>query len=120
MVGDGNDVDLVRSLALNAVSNARSGQGPQFLELSTFRWREHCGPNFDHELNYLSTEDIATGLAKCPIERYKKILSSDDVDINEIVSAIEVKLNIQIESAFIFSDNSIAPSPATAMKKLYA
>jgi TPP-dependent pyruvate/acetoin dehydrogenase alpha subunit len=120
LVGDGNDVDLVRTLALNAVSNARSGQGPQFLELSTFRWREHCGPNFDHELNYRSSEDITTGLAQCPIERYKKILNSDDVDINEIVSEIELKLNIQIESAFNFSDNSRTPSPATAMEKLYA
>ena len=27
-----------------AFENVRNGHGPVFLEFSTYRWREHCGP----------------------------------------------------------------------------
>ena len=120
LVGDGNDVELVRSLAEKAISDARAGHGPQFLELTTFRWREHCGPNFDHELNYRSTLDIEHGLANCPIERFKKFLSCNILDINEVVSELENKILKEIESAFNFSNKSPAPAPSTAIEKLYA
>jgi pyruvate dehydrogenase E1 component alpha subunit len=120
MDGDGNDVELVRSLAERAIADARNGQGPQFLELSTYRWREHCGPNFDHELNYRSSAGIKAGLADCPIERYKKVMKHNVVDIDSVVSVLEKRLHLEIEAAFQFSDKSPNPLPATALEKLYA
>jgi len=45
--GDGNNVDEVAKLASEAVHYIREGNGPVFLELSTYRFREHCGPNLD-------------------------------------------------------------------------
>ncbi len=45
--GDGNDVDEVAKLAGEAIHYIREGKGPIFIELSTYRFREHCGPNID-------------------------------------------------------------------------
>jgi TPP-dependent pyruvate/acetoin dehydrogenase alpha subunit len=50
--GDGNDVAEVYELAGEAVEKARRGGGPSFLEFKTYRWREHCGPNFDNDIGY--------------------------------------------------------------------
>src|SRR5208337_1124902 len=43
--GDGNNVLEVAELSRQAVARARNGAGSTFLELETYRWREHCGPN---------------------------------------------------------------------------
>ncbi|HEV8539680.1 MAG TPA: thiamine pyrophosphate-dependent dehydrogenase E1 component subunit alpha, partial [Nitrospiraceae bacterium] len=45
---DGNDVAAVFKLTKVAVDKARVGGGPTFLEFKTYRWREHCGPNYDN------------------------------------------------------------------------
>ena len=118
--GDGNDVDVVRELAKQAVEAVRAGLGPYFLELRTFRWREHCGPNFDHELNYRSPGEIKTGLADCPIERYKAVIGKCGVDMAPIVAKIEDRLRKEIKEAFDFSDRSANPLPSAASEKLYA
>ena len=120
MAGDGNDVELVRCFAESATTYARNGQGPQFLELSTYRWREHCGPSFDHELNYRSSVDIKAGLADCPIERYKTVMNHNGVDINAVLTLLEKQLHMEIEDAFEFAVKSSNPLPATALEKLYA
>jgi pyruvate dehydrogenase E1 component alpha subunit len=120
LVGDGNDVESVRDMAENAISAARAGKGPQFLELSTFRWREHCGPNFDNELNYRSAADIEAGLADCPIERYKAVITKQGTDAVSLLAKLESQLRQEIDAAFAFSDQSTNPLPSAAGEKLYA
>src|SRR5208283_2857906 len=41
MIVDGNDVFAVHEAAQEAVSRARSGSGPSFLECKTYRWHHH-------------------------------------------------------------------------------
>ncbi|MDO9199040.1 thiamine pyrophosphate-dependent dehydrogenase E1 component subunit alpha, partial [Rhodoferax sp.] len=65
--GDGNRVDQVYALAQIAVANARAGLGPQFLELHTHRWPEHCGPNEDDELGYRNPGELAAWKQQCPL-----------------------------------------------------
>ena len=36
----------------NIISQLRNGKGPFVIEIMTHRYREHCGPNFDDNLNY--------------------------------------------------------------------
>lgn len=120
LLGDGNDVEGVRALAERMVTAARGGQGPQFLELSTFRWREHCGPNFDHELNYRSSANITAGLADCPIERYKAVMNEQGADVVSLMVRLEDQIRLEIDAAFAFSDHSPNPLPSAAKEKLYA
>lgn len=66
---DGNDVFSVRGAACEAVRHCRDGAGPAFLELHTYRWREHVGPGWDHDHGYRSKEEIDWWVARCPIRR---------------------------------------------------
>ena len=75
--GNGNDLDAVLGLARAAIGRARAGAGPQFLELHTYRWREHCGPNFDDNLGYRSDAEVSAGLADCPILAQCSSMNSD-------------------------------------------
>jgi pyruvate dehydrogenase E1 component alpha subunit len=66
---DGNDVMAVYEAAQRAVARARKGDGPAFLELMTYRWREHVGPKFDHELgrSYRTKQELEEWMQHCPI-----------------------------------------------------
>lgn len=66
---DGNDVAAVFSVTEEIVNEMRGGFGPQFIECMTYRWREHVGPMFDHELNrtYRSRAEVEAWMAKCPV-----------------------------------------------------
>ncbi len=118
--GDGNDVIQVNQLARQAISAARAGDGPQFLELKTYRWREHCGPNFDDELNYRSTENIEAGLADCPIKRYTAVIAKEGAEIRALMARLEQRVRHEIDEAFAFSHNSTNPLPCEASNKIYA
>ena len=41
VIVDGQDVELVNEAVVTAVERARSGQGPSFLEMKTYRYRGH-------------------------------------------------------------------------------
>jgi pyruvate dehydrogenase E1 component alpha subunit len=66
---DGNDVFAVRAAADTAVAWARGGHGPAFIECTTYRWREHVGPNWDYDLGYRSKAEVDAWIARCPVQR---------------------------------------------------
>ncbi len=118
--GDGNDVETVLSFAQAAVARARQGEGPQFIELKTYRWREHCGPSFDDDLNYRSKPEIEDGLKDCPIEKLLTRLKQGNVIASSEVSRFEAEIREEIKEAFQFALASATPSPKAAEERLYA
>ena len=73
---DGNDVLEVFQKTQSIVERLRGGNGPYFLECMTYRWREHVGPYFDHELKrtYRSREEVESWIARCPVTRSRERL----------------------------------------------
>ncbi len=118
--GDGNDVEAVSAIALEAASLARAGDGPQFLELDTYRWREHCGPNFDDELDYRTTEVISAGKLRCPVARTRATLLGDNFATEANLEIMEQQIAGEIKAAFEFSLNSPIPAAADAAERVYA
>ena len=43
-----------------------------FIEFETYRWREHCGYQFDNNIGYRSEEEFQSWKLKDPIELFKK------------------------------------------------
>ena len=118
--GDGNDVEAVLSIAQAAVAKARQGEGPQFIELKTYRWREHCGPSFDDDLNYRSKPEIESGLKDCPIAKLLTRLKHGNVIASSEVSRFEAEIRDEIKAAFQFALASAKPSSKAAEERLYA
>ena len=53
------------------VAAMRAQPGPAFMECRTYRWLEHVGPWFDHELKrtYRTKEEVDGWMAACPVTR---------------------------------------------------
>jgi len=119
-VGNGNDVEEVLNTTRLAVEKVRKGLGPQFLEFRTYRWREHCGPNFDDNLNYRTVKEIEEGLKDCPIEAYKSKLTKLQSSFDGICSEFEQNIQEEISAAFDFALSSEKPTAVDAEGKVYA
>ena len=118
--GDGNDVEEVLTIAGTAINLARQGNGPQFIELHTYRWREHCGPNFDDDLNYRCETEIENGLKDCPIARFATKLKQSMPTIGAEVERFEAEIREEIALAFDFVLSSPKPSIEDARTGIYA
>ncbi len=66
---DGNDVEAVFAAASAAVSRARAGEGPSFLECRTFRWRGHVGASMDLDVGVKRRGELEEWMQKDPIAR---------------------------------------------------
>jgi pyruvate dehydrogenase E1 component alpha subunit len=117
---DGNDVCKIYDIALRELSKIRSGLGPRFFEFKTYRWREHCGPNFDNNIGYRSEKEFQKWKNKDPIKKYeKKLLEKKEITTEEI-NKININLLKRINLAFDYAEKSPFPKPSEAFKNVYA
>lgn len=114
---DGNDVIATRDASLEAVSEARSGNGPTFLECRTFRYHGHYeGEN----PSYLSKEERDHWFAKDPIDLHKNsMLSSGQID-QDSFEILDQKVRKMIDDAVQFAEESPEPDLATALTDVFA
>lgn len=117
---DGNDAELVYKTLTEAFREIRNGGGPVFIEFSTYRWREHCGPSFDDDLGYRSDEEVAYWKLRDPIklltDKLSREVSDFDVISNEMISQLKAKIKI----AFKFAEDSPFPDPSEAFTGVYS
>lgn len=117
---DGNDVRRVYKLMAKAVDRARRGEGPTFLEFKTYRWREHCGPNYDNDIGYRAVEEFESWRALDPIERLSKELSLESGLAHAPIAENERRIAAEIDEAVAFAKASPFPGSATMFDHLYA
>ena len=118
--GDGNDVELVYAMTRSAVERARSGGGPTLLELITYRWREHCGPNYDNDIGYRTEAEFQEWKAKCPLAAYERRLIKERVATRADLDAIVAHERAETAAAFAYAKASPWPDRATAGMHVYA
>ena len=118
--GDGNDVRAAQALVAEAVARARGGAGPQFVELATYRWREHCGPLYDNDIGYRSVEEFEDWRARDPIARFHQTLLAERAIDGAWLPAAEAAIAAEIDAAFAFAEAAPFPKPNDAYRHLYA
>lgn len=118
--GDGNDVENVYHLAKQAVDRVRDGQGPIFLEFETYRWREHCGPNYDNHIGYRAETEFLEWRKRCPMENYVTRLIRDGLLSQEELEKETASIRQEISEAFDFAKASPWPSSEHLETDLYA
>jgi len=107
--GDGNDVLDVLRLVRQAVDAARAGQGPIFIELETYRWREHCGPNYDFDLGYRSRDDVADWQKRCPLARLRSEMERQGEWDSTVMARMEAEVQQEVDAAVQFAQQSPYP-----------
>ncbi len=118
-IGDVNDVQQVSELTREAIKHIKDNNAPAFLELETFRWLEHCGPNGDDELGYREQGELKKWVKRCPIETYKNtIIEKSIVTESEITQMIE-NINSEINDAFNFAKESVFPELELLNQHIY-
>jgi TPP-dependent pyruvate/acetoin dehydrogenase alpha subunit len=102
---DGNDVAAVHRAAAEKRALCLAGAGPAFIECMTYRWREHVGPMYDHELNrsYRSQAEVESWMARCPVRRAaaevaRRGLAGPD-EINGWAATIAASIAADVERA---------------------
>ena len=117
---DGNNVLEVFRLSSQAAARARAGEGPSYLEFETYRWREHCGPNFDNEIGYRTSAEFEAWRKKCPIENFMNNLLAEGVlSENELHRAISA-FRREIDQAFESARSAPFPDDDELMNGVYA
>jgi len=95
-----NDEDIVATWT--AAKQCRD-EHPGFLEIVTYRYREHVGPNYDWDLGYRSEAEVVEHMARDPLLGIRSKLSE------EKAAKIEEESNRKVVAAFDAAD--IAPWP---------
>ena len=116
-IGNGNDVSKVFEITQNAVNNIIAGNGPQFIEFSTYRWLEHCGPNYDNDIGYRTEKEFLYWKEKDPIKHCEqKLLELSDTEIKSYY----LKTQELVDAAFKFANESPFPNPNETYTDLFA
>lgn len=98
----------------------RAGNGVGFVEIDTYRYREHCGPNYDNDIGYRDAVEYESWLAKDSINAFCETLKQDNI-LNQ-VQFEEMKSTIRQEIivAFEFAEQSAFPDKIEAISGEYA
>jgi len=98
---DGMDVLAVEEAARMAIESVRSGGGPHFLELRTFRFRAHS--MFDPEL-YRTKEEVESWKQRDPLEVFKNRLLAEGTLDEAGWEAMEKEVAEEIDAAVAFAE----------------
>ena len=83
---------------------------PLFIEVDTYRYYEHCGPNKDDDLNYRPKKEVEFWTKRDPVDLTEKFLLKNKVLDKEDLLKIKEKISKQISDAFNFAKKSKKPS----------
>ncbi len=98
------DIFTIHAAAADASRDLRAPRsGPRFLEVMTYRWREHVGPNEDFYAGYRSREEAEPWFAGDQVGRLGAMLNP------ATRVQIEREVEREIQDAFEFAERSPFP-----------
>lgn len=110
---DGNDVLSLAQRSRDIIEQLRAGNGPRFLEVTTYRWREHVGPGEDYQLGYRTEAEKARWVATDPVRQLARELPALERAV------IEAEVEAEVASAFEFAEASPFPNAAELMTDIF-
>ncbi|HEX2117127.1 MAG TPA: thiamine pyrophosphate-dependent dehydrogenase E1 component subunit alpha [Alphaproteobacteria bacterium] len=97
------DVLAINAAAKDAVEAIRRGEGPQFIEVMTYRYCRHVGPGGDTVLGYRTQSEIDQWKARDPIAQIGESLPIPTRTM------LDAEIEIEIADAFEFAERSPFP-----------
>jgi len=119
VIVDGMDVIAVHEAATEAVSRARSGQGPSFIEAKTYRFYNHHGIQ-TLGMKYRSDDELAEWKKRDPIDMFEARLADSGVLTTKAAQAVHERVAEAVEQAIAFAEESPLPDAASMYEDVYS
>ncbi len=113
---DGNDIRHTTKTLLNTLNFVKKNSKPVFIEFSTFRFVEHCGPNEDDHLNYRKESEIKKWTKKDPLKKMYSFINARD---KILLSKFKKKFNDRLNKIFLKAQKLSYPKSSVAYTNLY-
>jgi len=113
---DGMKCETVHDAIQQAAEKARSGEGPTFLEIKTYRYRGH---SMSDPATYRSKEEVADYKKIDPIETTKASIIANGFATEADLDKMEEEIMAEVDESVTFSENSPYPNPADLFRHVY-
>ena len=113
---DGMDVIAVKDMVTERLEDIRSGNGPQFLEVCTYRFRGH---SMGDPERYRTKEEVQRFIEKGPIDNYRKYLLAETISDEAGLVAIEEQAAAEVEDGVKFARESPEPTDEALFENIY-
>ena len=118
---DGNDVVSVFNAAKEQITDVRSGKGPRFLELVTYRWYGHVDWRDDIDVGVdRSLDDIENWKARDPIVRLSRAMIKEGIWSEAEELTIKEQIDIGIAQAWEQAMDDPYPDSDSTLKYVYS
>jgi pyruvate dehydrogenase E1 component alpha subunit len=114
---DGMDPVAVHNAMDEAVSRARRGEGPTFLEMRTYRYKGH---SMSDPAKYRSKEEVEEFKAKDPIESVKETILRKKYATEAWIEEINEKVKAIVDESVRFAEESPLPEAQELYTDVYA
>jgi TPP-dependent pyruvate/acetoin dehydrogenase alpha subunit len=116
---DGMDI-IKLHVELRAIIKAmRAGGGPRFVEIETYRYCGHVGPENDDWLEYRSVEEIAAWRKRDPVPALREEARRRGIS-EESLRDCEAAIEREIADAFTAARNDVFPKPNWSLEQVWA
>jgi pyruvate dehydrogenase E1 component alpha subunit len=114
---DGMDPVAVHNAMDEAVSRARRGEGPTFLEMRTYRYKGH---SMSDPAKYRSKEEVEEYKAKDPIESVRETILRKKYANEAWIEEINEKVKAIVDESVRFAEESPLPEAQELYTDVYA
>lgn len=97
---NGNDVCSIYENMQKIIQDIRSGSGPVFIEFSTYRYLEHCGPNNDDHLKYRDAAEVQFWIENDAITLCKNYLKKNNFWQEDLETKFRQKIHAEVNESF--------------------
>ena len=114
---DGMNVLEVRKNAGEVIDKIRSGEGPFFLEIITYRYRGH---SMGDPERYRQADEIKRWQENDPIGILRNVLIGEKIVTETELDAIDAQVEDEVQAAVQFAESSPDPEPEALFENVYA
>lgn len=97
-ISDGWDIELIAEEGKKAIEYIRNQSGPILLEIKTYRYRQHVGPDEDYEIGYRDRSELDWW-------QEKDLL----IHNTELIQRFQSSIDAEIQEAVEFAETSVFP-----------
>ncbi|HSZ32589.1 MAG TPA: thiamine pyrophosphate-dependent dehydrogenase E1 component subunit alpha [Puia sp.] len=107
-IKEGYDFELIADAMYNIIQDVRENKRPHFVEIKTYRYREHVGIADDHNVPYRSQNEYETWKKMDPLILDQKM-----------VTAFKSEISREIDAAVEFAELSPYPPASELLNDVY-